>query len=204
MLRMAGIWVVIIMIIGIMIAAVVGMWTTIKFVSDLIAEPRGDDAVLYQDVKEDLTMAEGKVMHVYRDTRGFLTGGIGHKLTEEELKTIRYSDTLTESKVEEWFQADYQIVIHSLNKHFPQWDSYPHLVKLALINWMWQIGENAPSKFPRATALIKQRKFKEAAQEWLYADTRTHRWSKWRRETTHRCEQESERLIKGAEERDAQ
>ena len=148
---------------------------------------------LYSDVKVDLTHAEGISYHVYR-LDGILHAGIGHKLTDNDLERLRVGDAVSHERVQQWFDIDYQRCLKAAEKHLPNFESYPRLAQLAVMNWVYQLGTGCFEEFPHATAYLKERQWKRAADEWLYADPRTKRWSKWRRETQHRCEQEAERL----------
>lgn len=153
---------------------------------------------LYEDFKTDLTEAEGRKDYVYMDSEGFKTAGIGHKLAEDEMMAL--STRVSEQQVDAWFREDIQHVFKSIAKHFPNFKEFPHLAQLAIVNWIFQLGAGAPEKFPRATRAIQEGDWERAANEWLYSDPKTKRWSQWRRQTQDRCEQESERLLHVAKE----
>ena len=194
-LRTTVIW---IGILFILIPAVVGMWTSIKFVSDLLAE-KEEPVSFKSDFKVDITAAEGRVMHVYKDSLGILTGGIGHKLTSHDRETLDWSHTISNETVAQWFDIDFMKMEHGIKKYFPDFDDWPRLAQLAVGNWLWQLGADAPNNFPHATRALQERRWKDAANEWLYSNPRTMHWSKWRKETQHRCEQEAHRLLRVAE-----
>ena len=153
-----------------------------------------------KDLYEDLIQSEGYRLEVYKDSEGNLTAGVGHLLTDEEIR-IGYveGDNVPKRQVEDWLRDDVSEVIDSACRTFKEFNSYPHLVKLAIANWMYQLGDGAPSEFPRATEYLKQRNWHSAALEWKYANVRTKRLSNWWRETPHRCQQESDRLMHAAE-----
>ena len=170
---------------------------------------------LFTEFKKDAEQAEGRIMHVYTDTEGFLTAGIGHKLTHEDKKLLKiehYNDRIilredspiyvTDQQVDDWFNKDYQITLASAQKYFKEFDTFPELAQLAILNWIYQLGKSAPEKFPKATAAIIARDWKTAADNWIYASTRTKRHSKWFNQTQHRCEQESNRLYDIAKQED--
>ena len=160
-----------------------------------------DGVSLFLDFKEDATAAEGRQMTVYWEPiSAKLHAGIGHLLTTEDLKVYSRGDTLTDAVVDKWFDIDYRKVMMGVAKYFPDFNEYPHLVKLALMNWIYQLGEDAPKKFPRATEAIHKQDWNTAADEWEYASVRTRRHSKWYRETSVRCRQEAERLRHAAKE----
>ena len=151
---------------------------------------------LYDAFETDVTLAEGREMHVYLDPISKrLHGGIGHLLTPADFaRGFQLGDALTDEQVMIWFVTDYRHARNSASHHFPAFDEFPRLVQLAILNWLWQLGASAPEEFPRASAALRARDWETAAQEWLYADKHHHRWSRWRLETQHRCEQEAERL----------
>lgn len=144
----------------------------------------------------DVTLAEGRSMSVYLEPISQRPhGGIGHLLTAADFaKGYTVGDVLTGEQVMTWFETDYAIALRAALETFPSFETFPRLVQLAILNWLWQLGASAPEKFPRATAALQARDWHTAATEWLYADARTKRWSRWRLETQHRCEQEAERL----------
>lgn len=144
----------------------------------------------------DVTLAEGRVMSVYLEPISKRPhGGIGHLLTPADFeKGYSIGDALTGEQVMLWFETDYAIAFRAALDTFPDFETFPDLVQLAILNWLWQLGASAPEKFPRATAALHAHDWDTAATEWLYADAKSKRWSQWRLETQHRCEQEAERL----------
>lgn len=167
-------------------------------VERLIAESKKEvrGVSLYNEFKKDITHVEGRRMEVYFEPiSARLHGGLGHLLTKEELNVYSRGDTLTDEVVDGWFETDFRKALKGMAKYFPQFSDYPMIAQLAILNWEYQLGADAPAKFPRATKAIQDQDWKTAAQEWLYADPHLKRWSKWRNETPHRCEQEAERLM---------
>lgn len=154
---------------------------------------------LYSDVKVDLTQAEGRSPTVYV-LDGILHGGIGHRLTHAELDKYSVGDVISTDQIDVWFDVDYQRCLKSAEKQLPQFSAYPRVCQIAIMNWIYQLGTECFEKFPRATEALQKEDWRTAAAEWLYANPRTRRWSRWRMETQHRCEQEAERLLHAAEE----
>ena len=149
---------------------------------------------IWDDLKQDLTLAEGRVERVYRDTEGNLTAGIGHLLTRADWKQYELHDKVSDEQINIWYLEDEKFVRDSIAKHFHNWGLYPHIVKLAIGNWIFQLGPNAPLRWHRATAAIVAMDWETAADEFEYADPRVHRLSKWYLETPARCMQEVKRL----------
>ena len=188
---------------GIVVALVVvgTIWIGFTFENDrkvqkLIRESQKEESgmpSLYDDVKADLSASEGRVDHVYLDTEGFKTAGIGHRLVGDEVR-MELGARVYDEQVDEWFQKDIAWVFASLAKHFPEFNSWPRLVQLAVVNWIFQIGAGAPEKFPHATKALQAKDWERAADEWIYANVRTRRHSEWFKETPQRCRQEVGRL----------
>ena len=150
---------------------------------------------IFEDFKADAMIAEGVRNNVYRDSEGYLTVGIGHKLTSREAAEVKVGDMFTDDTVHELFEDDYnRIMTHGVRKHFPDFDNFPHLAKLAVLNFVFQLGTNAPLNFPKATKAINNGHWHRAAMEFKYASIRTKRLSRWYHQTPHRCQQEVDRL----------
>ena len=149
---------------------------------------------LFSDFKVDATAAEGRVNKVYADTLGNLTAGIGHKINTNVQDHYKLGDTVSNDQIDVWFDLDYAKTLESARKHFEEFDEWPRLVQLAVLNWIFQLGPGAPEEFPHATRALQGRRWKEAADEWEFANPRTRRHSKWFAQTTHRCLQEVKRL----------
>lgn len=60
----------------------------------------------YAEYLKFLEAEEGSREDVYKDSEGFLTAGIGHKLTAEELKKYKEGDIVPKDKRDEWFRKD--------------------------------------------------------------------------------------------------
>lgn len=63
-------------------------------------------------LKKELTLHEGVEKKIYKDTLGYLTGGIGHLLTKEELKSFKLGDKVSQAQMDEWFEQDIAIAIN--------------------------------------------------------------------------------------------
>ena len=195
-IRWAAAWLTIAVIVIFMIAGIVG---TIEFVSSLLAE-KEDPVSLKADFKVDVGEAEGRVMHVYKDSLGILTGGIGHKLTPHDRETLDWEHSIPNETVEQWFEIDYMKTMNAVDKYFSEFNDWPRVAQLAVLNFLWQLGPDAPKNFPHATEALQERRWNDAADEWEFANVRTRRHSKWYRETPTRCRQEVERLRHAATE----
>lgn len=110
---------------------------------------------------------EGERLEVYADPVGLLTAGVGHLLTEEELKTFKLGDKITEEQSRKWLREDMQKAIDCVKAvKAPLTRSQA----AALVSFVFNVGTGA---FNRSSLkrLLEQGKFSLAAQEFK-------RWSK--------------------------
>ena len=183
-----------IMIVTTMVAAVVIAYCIIS------GRLRADDkqevkaVSLKADIKADLIANEGYALTVYRDTRGYKTAGIGHRLNDSEVRKYHVGDAVLRETVEQWFDVDIAKTMAAVLRYFPDHREYPQIVQLAIFNWFYQLGPDVPQKFPEASKYLRKRDWDKAADEWEFANPRTRRHSDWYRETPVRCRQEVGRL----------
>jgi lysozyme len=112
---------------------------------------------------EHFVFEEGIRLNKYLDTTGHWTIGIGHKLTVQELKNNLF--TITVEQAYDILEKDLDIALKDAKRLFPQYDTYPENVKLALLDMTFNLGFSGFSKFITTIGLIKDRKFKEAADQ---------------------------------------
>ena len=169
-------------------------WSAWRAKSDTSLSERIDieGSLLFREFLKDAEVAEGYEHTVYRDTLGYLTVGIGHRVTPAD--NLKVGDSIDDARIVALFRKDYQKVYASLERYYPEWRSWPLLAQLATANFLYQLGADAPKSFPRATTFLNHKMWTDAANEWLYADKSKLRHSKWYMETPHRCLQEVNRL----------
>jgi GH24 family phage-related lysozyme (muramidase) len=61
-----------------------------------------------------ITYHEGRKNVIYKDTRGYLTGGIGHLITSPGYVV---GQAITDEQIDSWFIADVQIAIDTAKKY---------------------------------------------------------------------------------------
>lgn len=169
------------------------IWALITYIRTADAGLEEHPVKLKTDVKADLTAAEGRSQTVYV-LRGILHGGIGHRLTNADLAHYHAGDVIPNETIEQWWDIDYARCMKAIKHHLPDYEDYPRLAQLAVFNWCYQLGTGCFEEFPRATKALQKRQWSTAAAEWGFSNIRTRHWSKWRKQTQHRCEQEMERL----------
>lgn len=112
--------------------------------------------------REFLIVSEGKVNKVYRDTEGFLTAGIGHKLTPSELRIYKLNDPVSEDQVNKWFAADIQTAFNAAKSQARELKKYTVEMIAALTEVNFQLGIYWRSKFPNTWTDLKAGKAESA------------------------------------------
>ena len=112
-----------------------------------------------QDYAEHFIKYEGKKLIPYKDSRGFLTVGIGHKFEKGESVKSKYS----ESEIMNFFKADLEKAIAQAKKVFPNFDNLPKEVKIKLVSLTFNMGMGGISKFKDFRASIANKDWKSAA-----------------------------------------
>jgi len=116
---------------------------------------------------------EGKRNKLYKDHRGNWTIGIGHLVMPSELN-LYTGKTLSEEEILQLFNRDINTKMLSINRRFGDiYNTYSDDLKIAILDGFFR-GDLSGS--PKTINLLKQRKFKEAASEYL--DNNEYRQSK--------------------------
>lgn len=108
---------------------------------------------------------EGERLTVYRDSAGFLTVGVGHKLPAST--TLKLGDTITQAQCDTWLEQDLAYACHDVNDlvnvHLTQ-DQFD-----ALVSFVFNIGDH---DFATSTllALLNKGDFTGAQKQFLLWD----------------------------------
>jgi len=103
---------------------------------------------------------EGMKLKEYIDTKGHPTIGIGHKILPGE----DFSMGITEDEAKQLFSKDIQERLSATKGLFPNFDSYPNYVKVALLDGVFR-GDH--KSIYRTTKLINKGNWIEASKEYL-------------------------------------
>ena len=140
-----------------------------------------------EQLREQLTIDEGKVNEIYKDHLGYPTFGIGHLVLESDPEYGQEVGTpVSEERVIECFDNDVQTVIEDCKKLHEGWEDYPEEVRQIVANMMFNMGLTRLSKFKKHNAALQCGDWKEAAVEG--------RDSRWYRQVTNRAERLMSRL----------
>ena len=142
-----------------------------------------------EQLREQLTIDEGKVNEIYKDHLGYPTFGIGHLVLESDPEYGQEVGTpVSEERVIECFDNDVQTVIEDCKKLHEGWEDYPEEVRQIVANMMFNMGLTRLSKFKKHNAALQCGDWKEAAKEG--------RDSRWYKQVTNRAERLMTRLEK--------
>jgi lysozyme len=116
-----------------------------------------------------LRQDEGTVLHVYEDTRGYRTAGVGHLLPREPVLPI--GSPVTEAQVTRWLTEDIAIALRACQRLWPAFDTYPAEVQQILANMAFNLGGRGLAAFRVLRAAVTQHHWQAAA-----AAMRASRW----------------------------
>lgn len=98
---------------------------------------------------------EGYKNYVYKDSRGFLSMGYGHKLTAEEKKKYKLGDLVDEKILEDYWEKDWT-THYNAAKSIEGYDKLSIQQKVAIIDLTFNMGVNWVTKFPNLIKNIKK------------------------------------------------
>jgi len=116
-----------------------------------------------QEAYEYIGDNEGEKFEVYRDHKGNPTIGVGHLILDGE----DFSKGITREQSQALFAKDVQKHLNRAKGLFPNFDSYPNYIKVALLDGVYR-GEHE-ERF-KTTQLINEGKWIEASKEYIDRD----------------------------------
>ena len=129
------------------------------------------------NLTEDLMRHEGYRTHLYEDTAGILTIGVGYNIEEKGLPDyiikLLLNDSIEEAKSE-------------LGRVFEPWKGLSRVRQDVLVNMMFNLGAPRFLKFKKFIKAIKNNDFDTAADEMLA--------SRWAKQVGNRAIELSERM----------
>ena len=131
------------------------------------ARKNWNDAEFDRLVRELLEEHEGVKYETYLDSKGNLTGGIGHLLTDEPGWEL--GDTISSEQVEAWYQED--LKSHARGAEvLDNWDNFSPYLQGLLVGFTFNVGPNAfglsgDATWPKMTQHLNEGRWLSAAQE---------------------------------------
>lgn len=122
-----------------------------------------------EQLREMLARHEGTKYRPYKCSQGFLTIGIGHNidavpLPEHMAVQLAKSGYLSPDMVEELFEMDLAGALSSSQRAWPGFDGFSSARQNALVDFMFNLGENRVKKFGNTTAAINEGRWNDAAE----------------------------------------
>ena len=136
---------------------------------------------------------EGVKQEAYLDSLGKPTGGVGHLLVGDEVAKYPVGSEIPQEVVDDWLVSDSEKALEAAKKQALEVgvEDQDFLVALASVNF--QLGNNWKGEHEQTWRLMKEGKFKEAAEEAAN--------SEWSDQTPKRVKDFQEALYKEAEKR---
>lgn len=144
-----------------------------------IIQKAEDSKLTFDDIFNFVKEHEGYRPHVYKDSLGIPTIGIGFNLTRPDARKIATQagadydaivqgiDDLTDNQIKEIFKITLTIAYHDAKKWIPNFDGLPKNVKLAILDLSFNMGFNRLSGFTKTRSYILKGRFDLAANELL-------------------------------------
>lgn len=111
-------------------------------------------------VYNKLVSREAKKTRSYIDSRGFLTAGIGHKLSEAEKRKYPKGSNIPESQINKWYSEDTKKSKNAAKMQAK--DIGEPKLEEALIHVNFQLGTSWKKKFYTTYPLLKEKKYSQA------------------------------------------
>ena len=131
----------------------------------------------FNDIFDFIKNHEGVRPHIYKDSLGIPTVGIGFNMMRPDAKLIfkslglNYNDILSGStdlsdqQMRDLFIECLKIAYKDVKQYMPNYDSLPREIKLGLIDMSFNLGINRLSKFVKTKEYIVKGDYKAAANE---------------------------------------
>ena len=136
-----------------------------------------DTRLTFEDIYNFIKEHEGYKPHVYMDTVGKPTVGIGVNLKRPDAPSLlsavgaNYADVLsgktnlTDQQIKDLFKMTIGIAYKDAKKYIPSYDALPKNIKLAILDLSFNLGYPGLSKFVKLKNAIEAKQYKMAADE---------------------------------------
>ena len=140
-----------------------------------------------EQLRKELEVDEGVIYAIYLDHLGLPTFGIGHLIINSDAESgLPVGTEVSESRVQQAFEADVLSVINDCNKLYDDFDELPEEVQLIVANMMFNLGRPRYSKFRKHIQAVMDGNWQESANQM--------RQSRWHKQVTNRAERLCKRM----------
>ena len=113
-------------------------------------------------LKTMLTRHEGRKTYIYKDTMGYLTGGIGHLITKAD-GPLKERDTITDAQIDAWFERDVDEAIKIAKIYLSgSFDTLNEARQICIANLAYNLGPKL-YKFKTLKAALLMQEYDQAA-----------------------------------------
>ena len=136
------------------------------------ANPTPSTRVSSEAIFKQLVKHEGYKKHIYKDTKGIPTIGIGFNLNDKNNQRIlaKYGisnhelrNGLSDMEIRQLYNDTVQIAIKNAKHFAPNFDSLPSNAQLALIDLSFNLGANKLNEFKNLKHAVANKNFHAAA-----------------------------------------
>jgi len=139
------------------------------------------------ELREEISADEGKILRSYLCSELHLTVGIGHLCLEGEPEyNLPLGTEVSESRVNALFEMDIYRTIGDCRSIYENFDLKPDELQKILTNMCFQLGKTRLKKFVKTNALIEVGDYQAASIEMLD--------SRWSEQTPQRAQRLSQRM----------
>lgn len=145
-------------------------------------------------IEQFIEKHEGRKKKPYKCPAGFKTIGVGwnmeaNPLPKEIADYLKEHGEITDTMIDILLNISVKNAISDCLDLFPNWDSISLNRRMALIDFVFQLGKTKASKFIHSIAAINTGRWEDAAKEM--------RQSAWAKQTPNRAEEVTELIEAG-------
>ena len=137
---------------------------------------------MYKHFLEHLELREGNIDHVYLDTLGKPTCGVGHLLTKEECKLYKVYENVDKQIRDKWLEEDAQKAWDAAVQQLQDLNIADLEFIIALGSVNFQLGTRWMDKFPSAYKALSSKDYDEAIKQ-VSTGSGKNGQSKWKEQT---------------------
>jgi len=142
---------------------------------------------MYKNFLHHLELREGNVDHVYLDTLGKPTCGVGHLLTKKERSLYKVNEKVNKKIRDQWLEEDGQKAWDAAVQQLQDLniDNLEFIIALGSVNF--QLGTRWMNKFPSAYRALADKDYDEAIKQVSTGSGKDGQ-SRWKEQTPVRVE----------------
>jgi lysozyme len=140
------------------------------------------------NIRDQLRRDEGEILHVYLDSLGIPTAGVGHNLPAHEID-LPLGTSITQEQSDTWLDQDIQTVTDQLQSHLPWSDALDEVRFGVLQNMGFNLGVIKLLGFHHFLGYMESGSYDLAASEMMD--------SKWAKQVGRRAYRLHDQVLSG-------